>query len=219
MSKEQSIKPFYEKTWFILTTAVIFFTIIAQLIPHTDDATTKTTEKSKVGDLESTKAKAVLTDKEKILSLSYNYTDIDLNSLNNAFKFTLIVEKFKTSAALIVSAKQSIDKETKKEALLFEKKLITYQKNWLPKLRKSYTAMVANTLWENDVNVRIAGNSNTAITFIATYFYTNKNIKIIHESVYDMLYDLRFKRVNYKFSEHGAYTYFNIDSPKDSNLY
>jgi hypothetical protein len=38
MSKEQSVKPFYEKTWFIITTAVIFFTIIAQLIPHKDDA-------------------------------------------------------------------------------------------------------------------------------------------------------------------------------------
>jgi len=97
-----------------------------------------------------------------------------------------------------------------------KKKLLAIQKKEFPLMRKDYGIFAASLLWENDIEVRQNG---TSITFIGGIFSSNKNIKDFYSELEDMFFKLRFKRINFKWSE-GAekYTYYTPSTPKDSEF-
>lgn len=84
-----------------------------------------------------------------------------------------------------------------------------------PKARKYYIQTTKNEMWDLDVNVY---GSGTTITFVSYMFATNSNIDLAYQSVKSALQDLRFKRVNFKWSEYGEYTYYTISSLSDGTV-
>jgi hypothetical protein len=97
-----------------------------------------------------------------------------------------------------------------------EMKLIAAQKKELPVLRKNYIKWANSEAWENDMKVSGTG---TTINFTWAGFAANKNIKKFQEGVYELLYKLRFKTVNYRWYQGASeYTYYKIDSKKDDEF-
>lgn len=86
-------------------------------------------------------------------------------------------------------------------------------------MRLTYKKITQSLLWEDDINVEILGKRNTTLQFTGRAFTTNKNIKEVQNSCSDMVNKLRFKTINYKWYKYDdEYTYFTLDTPKDSDL-
>ena len=97
----------------------------------------------------------------------------------------------------------------------YKSKLISTQKNIFPRMRKAFAESSKNNLWEHNVNVKYSG---TTISFIGYLYASNKNIKESYEAIADLLAKLRFKRINFKWSESAEYTYYTISSLNDGDI-
>lgn len=144
--------------------------------------------------------------------------DISRTDFSSAAAFNVVVGNFNIVARIIKSYKKSSDKKLAKEVTALEKKLIAHQKKWFPFLRKKYIKFGGQTLWENDIEVHASGTGNTVINLVGYHFASNSGISSTHSTLSDMLRQLRFKRANYKFSEYGEYSYYDIPSLKDSDI-
>lgn len=110
---------------------------------------------------------------------------------------------------------QDKDSRVVKKAKEVQKKLIATQNQTYPKLRNKRCQLTKDTMWRLDVEVKCYG---TTATFIWYHFARNANIEDSYDAVSSMLYQLRFKRAEFKWSKYAEYTYYTIDSPKDSAL-
>lgn len=126
---------------------------------------------------------------------------------------------FSTYANEVAEGEKSTSTEDKKLASELKKKLIAKQVSEYPKMRNAYADFAGTTLWEQDIDVSSSGTGNTTITFVGAIFASNKGIDAVQTPLEDMLKELRFKRVNYKwYSGEDDYTYFNLKTPTDSAL-
>lgn len=125
---------------------------------------------------------------------------------------------FGTWAKMINEAKSHSDPSVVSLGEELESKVSELQIKEFPLMRKAYADFVANILWEHDIEVRVVGNANGTIEFIGGYFAANKNIKDTHLLFVDLLKALRFDRANYKWSEYADYTYYTLESSKDSEI-
>jgi len=125
---------------------------------------------------------------------------------------------FSAWAQLINKAESSSDTEIKNLGKTLKEKVILVQVEEFPLMRKAYADIMKAAMWEYDMDVKISGNLNTALTLTSYTFATNKNIKTIHDGIADLLNKLRFVRVNYKWSEYSEYTYLDLPSPKDNEI-
>jgi hypothetical protein len=86
-------------------------------------------------------------------------------------------------------------------------------------MRKEYGNLVAKTLWEHDIDVKVYGQSYGTIEFVGALFAANKNIKDTHATLFEMLKLLRFDRANYKWYEYDSnYSYYTIESNADNEI-
>lgn len=116
---------------------------------------------------------------------------------------------------LKIVKQDSVFKRMRTEIYDYKKNIIKTQKVVYPKFRKAFTERAKNKMWEHDIEVYSSG---TTITFIGYTFARNKNIKDSYESIASTLEEMRFKRVNFKWSEGSEYTYYTIDSPSDDTF-
>lgn len=78
------------------------------------------------------------------------------------------------------------------------------------KARTVYADYLRKKLWENNIDVETT-NGGTTIIFIGGIFANNKNIKDWQIAYADMLKEIGFKRVEYKWIRHAPeYTYYNL---------
>lgn len=113
----------------------------------------------------------------------------------------------------------SEDSETKKLALLLKKKVKKYQISEFPRLRKDYAKVVANKMWENDIEVYSSGTGNRYINFAGGIFAANKNKKDFQTELQEILTLLRFKQSRYRwYKGEDEYTYWTNYEGKDSDL-
>jgi hypothetical protein len=96
---------------------------------------------------------------------------------------------------------------------LFDK-ITNLQTKSFPKLRKAYADECRTMLWRNNIEVEYDGNKT--ITFTGGFFASNANIEDTYLKLKNALELLRFKRVNFRFTEYHDFTYYNIKSLKDS---
>jgi hypothetical protein len=153
------------------------------------------------------------TELENAQELLFDLSKVDLNSIA---AFNVTINNFKIVAKTVKSYKTSSDKKLSRNATALEKKLIAHQKKWFPFLRKKYIKLCKSTLWHNDIDVYASGVGNTVINLEGYYFASNSGISNTHSTLSDMLKQLRFRRANYKFSEYGEYTYYDINSVNDA---
>jgi cytochrome c556 len=94
-----------------------------------------------------------------------------------------------------------------------------YQIASFPLMRKAYTKIAADKVWENDISVKCSGFGATKLTFTGGIFAANKNIKATQEAISDMVIKLRFKKVQYEwYKEQDDAQYYELETPADKDL-
>lgn len=88
-----------------------------------------------------------------------------------------------------------------------------------PLIRKRYSEIVANKLWEHDVYIDVIGKSRRTLNITGGIFAANKNIKEFQENIHSLLQQFRFNQTRYRWYK-GAdeYDYYTIYEGKDSDL-
>lgn len=100
-----------------------------------------------------------------------------------------------------------------------EKKVKKIQIKEFPILRLAYTKAIYNNLWKENIETQLLGKKNKTIQFTGGYFSNNGNKAKTQETLREALKMFRFTKVNYKwYKNDDEYTYYEIDSPIDSEL-
>lgn len=120
-------------------------------------------------------------------------------------------------AADTASATLTPDEEKTRTALIAS--LRSKQKAALPILRDAYGPAASKKLWELDAKAKTIGTGYRTVEFVAAEFAANRNIKSMHESIFETLMQLRFTRAQYRwYSGADQYTYYTIEPPKDTDI-
>lgn len=93
-----------------------------------------------------------------------------------------------------------------------------HQIKTFPILRKDYAERIGKELWENDYDIYTKGGGNSTIVFVHWSFASNSSIKTTQELFRDKIDELRFDRAEYKWSEYGEYTYYDMKAEADSYI-
>lgn len=137
----------------------------------------------------------------------------DVNSIQ------LEIVLFGAWAEMIKDAEKSGDAEIKRDGKAFKNKVIALQKTEFPKLRKSYGEFIKGELWREDIEVTMKGNGSSTLEFVGGTFASNQNKEDTQKTLREILTQLRFKRVNYKWYKYDdEYTYYSMDTPADGEL-
>lgn len=106
--------------------------------------------------------------------------------------------------------------DTLKDQLVkYKLKLIKTQKNVYPKLRKAFAEDAKNRLWEQDIDVSYSA-SGKSILLVGAIYASNKNIQESYLALNDALYELRFKKISFKWYEYDNGSYYTVESPNDN---
>jgi hypothetical protein len=131
----------------------------------------------------------------------------------------LEIALFGVWAKVIKDAEKSSDEEINKDGKILKSKVIALQKSEFPKLRKSYGDYVKSQLWADNIIASTKGSGSSTLDFIGATFANNKNKQDTQKTLSEILTQLRFKRVNYKWYEYDDnYTYYTMDTRKDDEL-
>lgn len=133
----------------------------------------------------------------------------------DALQLELIL--FGTWANLVKESEEFENSEILKLSKSLKSKVANIQAREFPILRKEYTKVVANKMWENDIEVYSNGSGNKYINFSGGIFAANKNKQDFHNQLNEILTMFRFKQARYRWYK-GAdkYTYWTMYEGKDS---
>jgi hypothetical protein len=129
------------------------------------------------------------------------------------------LDDFKRLSKLILNNQNSRNEEIKVLSKQLKAELIKRLKTEFPILRKHYADIFSEKLWAENIELTIKGKKFTTLEFVGAIFANNKNKKEFQETLSKMLYDLRFKRVNYLwFKYDNEYTYYELNSKEDDSI-
>lgn len=223
-------KQFEEKKY---ESAINFYKMI-----HTDDENYKSAQ-SKIAEIEIIQTELAIEEMKRDSIAKIEKTKADLESLRSQVKRE--IESFKTFdgsqyrgdvssiqieivlfgawAKVIKDAEKNSDTEIKKDGKSLKAKVIALQKSEFPKLRKSYGDFIKKELWNDNIEVSTKGSGSTTLEFIGATFANNKNKQDTQEMLSEILTQLRFKKVNYKWYQYDdEYTYYTMSTPDDGEL-
>ncbi|TDQ23887.1 hypothetical protein [Tenacibaculum caenipelagi] len=124
---------------------------------------------------------------------------------------------FATWSKIIKEAEESEESEIKDLGKKLKSKVSQIQIREFPNLRKQYAKIVANKMWENDIEVYANGTGKKYINFTGGIFAANKNKKDFQIQVQEILKIFRFKQARYRwYKGEDEYTYYTIYQGKDS---
>lgn len=227
-NQEKPKKKFYESCWFWTIIIFVGLMIIGSIGQDkgSESSTSLTSQKTyntqdKVStQTENSSANLSVKFKEDLNSqitlcdslLSFDPSKSDLAAIG------VEATSFSGMAKIIDKTKNNEDKEIQDLGNKLKLKLIQVQIKQFPLLRKTYGKLLKNELWENDIDVEVLGSDFGTLDFTGASFAINKNIKETHAAMQDVLRLLRFDRVNYRWSKYTEYTYFDLNSPRDSEV-
>ena len=179
--------------------SIVLFMIFANLVPN--DTIETNQDGTLKGDTIETR---VMEDNEDIANeiKSARIDSIDL-AKGDAFdvREDPIVQEFEYKCNVYKTYIQVDDSvENKELAELRKHNIKEAKKLWkkkLPSLRKKYAETLGNTLWEDDIEIKLTNGSST-IWFIGAKYAANRNIKKDFEKYYNTLETLGFKKVCFK---------------------
>lgn len=126
---------------------------------------------------------------------------------------------FGTWANIILENEKSDDSKIKNLVKQLKPKVSRLQTKEFPILRKEYTKIVANKVWENDIEVYANGTGKKYINFTGGVFASNKNIKAVQTELNEILTTFRFKQSRFRwYKGEDEYTYYTTYKGKDSDL-
>lgn len=130
-----------------------------------------------------------------------------------------VITNFKKRIVIINKGKELNEPELKTMLEELEDLCIKDQVKEFPKLRKAFSEFLKNSLWENDITVKVSGAKNTTLDFTGRNFVLNKNIKDFQEKLSQTFEQFRFQKVNYRWSKRASeFTYYDLNNSKDNEL-
>lgn len=167
--------------------------------------------------LEENRSKQIEQLKREISSINHGIDFSTYRGTIESLQMELIL--FGAWATMIKEGEKSDDPEIQKLAKQLKEKVTKLQIKEFPVLRKEYAKILAQKLWENDIEVYTSGRKNTYINFIGGIFITNKNKKDFQLQLHETLKMFRFNQSRYKwYKGDDEYTYWIIYEGKDSDL-
>lgn len=141
------------------------------------------------------------------------------NFRDSAGKIASELTIFSDWAHLVNRTKNSNDVEVKKLSKILETNLITLQNKEFPQLRLAWGKILKAKLWEFNIEVSVLGSKNSTLELVGATYASNANIQDTQSEIQDMVKNLRFNRVSYKWYEYDDhYPYYTIESKKDSDI-
>jgi hypothetical protein len=125
-----------------------------------------------------------------------------------------------SSYAKTIEAAEARDNPTvKKKAAELKRGVSQFQVREFPKMRRAWVKAADQAMWESNVDATVGGNAAQTLTLVGALFASNRNIKQTQETLSEVLHQLRFKRVNYKWIPSAdKFTYFTLKTPADSDV-
>ena len=193
------------------------------LIKKADSLSNLTDEEKKIANelkAENAKKEELLKQKEQlereIKSIDEGIKFADGNSIDE-LQMDIVV--FATWAKIIKESEESEETEIKNLGKKLKTKVSRIQVREFPNLRKQYAKIVANKMWENDIEVSANGTGKRYINFSGGVFAANKNKKEFQTQVQEVLNMFRFKQARYRwYKGESEYTYYTMYEGKDSEL-
>ena len=143
----------------------------------------------------------------------------DTGYRDNVNSIMVEVANFSFWAKIGLDNKNSNNKTIKKLSKRLLSNLKTLQIKQFPQIRKKWAKALDAKLWESDIDAVALGSRKTIIMFTGGTFSINRNIKDWQSSFRGHATDLRFNQIRYKWSDYSdEYQYYDISSPKDSEL-
>lgn len=155
--------------------------------------------------------------KREIASFNKPFDNKTYDGTVDAVQMELVL--FSVWSNIIKEGENSTLEDNVKLAKELKTKVTNLQSKEFPILRKRYGKIIANKMWEHDIDIKTIGTSNTIIDFTGATFATNKNIKEFQTTLNEALTMFRFKQTRYRWYK-GAdeYTYYDLDVPSDKEL-
>ena len=191
------------------------------LIKKADSLSNLTDEEKRIANelkAENAKKEELLKQKEQlereIKSINEGIKFADGNSIDE-LQVDIIV--FATWAKIIKESEETEETEIKNLGKKLKTKVSRIQIREFPNLRKQYAKIVANKMWENDIEVSANGTGKKYINFSGGVFAANKNKKEFQTQVQEVLNMFRFKQSRYRwYKGESEYTYYTMFEGKDS---
>ena len=115
-----------------------------------------------------------------------------------------------------MEGEESSDDDIKKLAQTLKSKLISIQVKEYPKMRKHYSSLLGEKLWEENIYVTTQGSKNQIINITGGIFANNKNIAEFQRTLSEVLQQFRFKEIRYRWYENAdKYTVYNYEAKGD----
>jgi hypothetical protein len=219
-------KPIYKKKWFLITVGII---VVIILLPKgNSDKTDKVTDKTVVENNKNTEVNK--TDNNTISNTLETKLTKEIESIKKGIDFTeyrgdvvklqLETTLFKVWSDLIKEGLSSSNPNDVKLSNELKKLVTKVQEKELPLIRKDYVDIISQKLWEENIKVSGSGRGTTTINLSGGTFFNNKNKSEVQKTISDILTNFRFKQSTYRaYESQDEYTYYTMETPKDSELY
>lgn len=147
--------------------------------------------------------------------------DIDkkLNTGEDETDIATRISWHKSNTALYNEVKNSHDKTIDRQRRELEQKIVQVQTKEFPKLRDAYVASKKEVLGQEHIDISLSGEKKDVLTFSGQMFEPRKTQKDFMKNIHEIVYDLRFKKIVYKWSESQEdIADYEIDSKQDAEI-
>lgn len=163
----------------------------------------------------------VESNKDMTMFIQNAISDVDLK-LKNGTKGEDIATWLswnKSNAALYVDAKSNKDKAIKRQSEVLKERIIKVQARDFPDLRNAFIDSKKEVLSKENIQIATSGKTNEVLTFTGNIYESAKVKKDFLKGIDQIVKDLRFKKVVFKWSENKAdFTDFEVKSKNDSEI-
>jgi hypothetical protein len=129
------------------------------------------------------------------------------------------VSWYKSSAALYNQAKVHQDKGLRAQSQVLKEKLSSVQTKSFPKQRASYAQSKLKVLATKEIDIETSGKANDILLLSGDIFESKRAQNEFMKRIDQVVKDLRFHRVVFKWSEYGSHHRdYEISSKMDSEI-
>lgn len=125
----------------------------------------------------------------------------------------------KSNTALYNEVKTNKDKAIGSQREVLKQKMVKIQAKQFPELRDAYVSSKKEVLEYEKISVSLSGDKKDVLTFTGGIFEPKKAQKDFTKSIEEIVSDLRFKKVVYKWSDkQNDFADYEIDSKTDTEI-
>lgn len=145
--------------------------------------------------------------------------DLSLKKDSSDEDMTTLLSWHKSNAALYNEAKSNKDNAIKEQSNILKNRIIKVQTRDFPGLRNAFTDSKKEALSKENIQIAASGKTSDTLTFTGQLFKPAKTRKEFLKGINQIVKDLRFKKVVFKWSEKaGDFTDYKIEGKGDSEI-